>query len=181
MFWIIFLFAFLSFSVALGVIILSVLNEVSSLRGAPFVPTTGGEIKEILERVRLRKGQVFLELGSGDGRVVRSAVKLFGVSGIGVDIHPMLIWYSRWRTWRQKLKGIKFVRKNVYKFPLKGVDVIYLFLMPKMLVKLQDRMLKECQSGTLVIAHGFEVPALKKLEFDRISSTYFPTYYYRIK
>lgn len=180
MFWVIIGLAMLSLSMAFGVIVFTVLGAVSDLMGAPFVPTSQREIGEILAKARLKKGQVFLELGSGDGRVVRTAVKNYGVVGVGVEIHPMLVWYSRLLARWQKLKGLRFLRQNFFKTELGEVDVIFLFLMPKTMRKLQDRMLYECKKGTVVISHGFEVPALEKLQFDRIDSTYYPTFYYKL-
>ena len=36
-----------------------------------------------------------MELGSGDGRIVRRAVQVHGVKGIGVDINSLLIILSK--------------------------------------------------------------------------------------
>jgi hypothetical protein len=43
----------------------------------------------------------------------------------------------------QKLKGIKFRKENIFKADIKKADVIYLFLLPKLLVKLKDKLQKE--------------------------------------
>jgi len=42
--------------------------------GSPYVATRKKRIEEILKEVELKKGKLFIELGSGDGRIVRTAV-----------------------------------------------------------------------------------------------------------
>lgn len=159
--------------------------------GAPFVPTFGRYVKEILQKANLKKGQVFLELGSGDGRVVREAVKRYGVKGIGVEIHPVLIWYSRLLTkivslythpeGVKRLKDLTFRRENFFKTDLSQAKVIFLFLLPKTIEKLKDKLLSKCQKGTLIISHGFKINGLERFLIDTTERKLFSTYYYKLK
>src|SRR3989338_8627805 len=76
----------------------------SSIMGAPYVPTSKKHIDEILKKANLDKDQTFMELGSGDGRLVRRAVQVYGVKGIGIDINSLLVLLSRLLAARQHLK-----------------------------------------------------------------------------
>src|SRR5690606_17589364 len=60
----------------------------SWLKGAPYVATENDELREMFEKAGLKEGMVFIELGCGDGRVTRKAVRSYKVKGIGVDINP---------------------------------------------------------------------------------------------
>ena len=146
--------------------------------GAPFVPTSGKIIREILEKAKLKKGAVFYELGSGDGRVLRMAVREFGVFGYGVDIHPMLIWYSKIVAKLQNIQNISFKRESFFKTDLKKAEVIFLFLLPKTLEKLSKKLGKNKKA--LIISHGFKISGLDNFLIDRIERKSFPTYYYRL-
>lgn len=150
-------------------------------KGAPYVPTSSKIIAEILEGANLKKGQMFYELGSGDGRVTRMAVKLYQVNGFGVDIHPMLVWYSRILSRWQGLKNISFKTGDLFKTDLREADVVFLFLLPKTLSMLQDKILRECSKKTLIIAHGFTISGMEKYLAHTQKRKLFPTYFYRIK
>lgn len=158
-----------------------VFDTISGFLGAPYVATRGKTVKEILEKAKLKKGQVFLELGSGDGRVVRTAVKKYGVKGIGVEFHPILIWYSRLLAKLFGVSGVEFVRGNFYQTDLSKADVIYMFLLPKTMEKLREKILRECKKGTLLISHGFKIRGLERFLILEIPRKTFSTFYYRIR
>lgn len=177
---ILFLFFAFSISVSLILFLFVALGLWGDFLGAPFVPTPSKIIKEILEKAKLKKGEKFLELGSGDGRVTRMAVQKYGVKGLGIEIHPMLILYSKLLSKIQKLENIEFKRVNFFDLDYKKADAIFLFLLPKVLGKLKDKILRECKSKTLIISHGFKIEGLEKYLIDKIDRKTFPTYYYRI-
>ncbi len=152
----------------------------SEIKGAPFVPTSNQYLKDILEKAKLKKDQTFIELGSGDGRVTRFAVKNFEVRGVGIDIHPILVWYSILISKLQKLKNIQFLKNDFFKYNLQKADILFLFLLPKTLKKLAPKFLKECKKGSLVISHGFKIPGFENYLTDSTPRKDFPTYYYKI-
>ncbi|MFH0979739.1 MAG: class I SAM-dependent methyltransferase, partial [Candidatus Roizmanbacteria bacterium] len=67
----------------------------SSAMGSPYVATSKKRIQEILKEANLKKGKIFVELGCGDGRIVRTAVKHYEVKGVGIDINPLLIYWAK--------------------------------------------------------------------------------------
>lgn len=163
----------------IGLSIYSVGLLYSSLMGAPYVPTSKKQILAILEKAGLKKGQVFMELGSGDGRIVREAVKKYGVKGIGVDINGLLIFLSNFYAKRDKLENIQFRKENVFTTDMSKVDIIYMFLMPELMRKLVPNMAKTLKKNSLVISHGFKIEGWEKRKSGEISSEPFSTYFYR--
>lgn len=151
----------------------------SSFKGSPYVATRKKRVEEILAEAGLKKGKVFMELGSGDGRVVKEAVEKYGVRGIGVDINPLLVFWARFLARKFKDK-IYFVRKNIFDVNLREADYLYLFLMPKLIEKLTPKMEKELRKGTIVISHGFPVKKWTKKLYKKITGVPFITYYYKI-
>lgn len=153
----------------------------SSIMGSPYVPTKTKELLNFLKEAKIKKGQVFLELGCGDGRVVRNAVKEYGVKGTGIDINPFLIWWAKFRAKLAKVPNVEFKVENIFKTDLSKADVIYLFLMPELLAKLQGKFEKETKKGAILISHGFKIIGWEKHNFKTIPNKPFPTYYYKIK
>lgn len=148
--------------------------------GSPYVPTKKKELINFLKEANIKKGQVFLELGCGDGRVVRTAVGEYGAKGIGIDVNPTLILWARLRAKMAKVKGIEFRVENLFKTDVSKADIIYLFLMPELLVKLEKKLKKETKKGAVIISHGFKVEGWEKHNFKTIPNKPFPTYYYKI-
>ena len=167
----------LFFAFSVFVYIVSLLY--SSFKGAPYVPTKKDSALELLEHARLQKGQKILELGCGDGRVIRTAVETFKMKGVGIDINRLLIWIARFKH-RKFKRDLSFKTANVFKTPLSGYNVIYLFLMPEMLVKLKEKFTKECKRGTLIISHGFKIDGWDGKINHTLVRKPFPTYYYRV-
>lgn len=152
----------------------------SSIMGAPYVPTSKKHIDEILKKASLKKGQVFMELGSGDGRIVRRAVQVYGVKGIGVDINSLLIMLSKFLASRQHLVYVAFLNKNIFDVDFSSADCLYMFLMPETIKKLLPKMEKEIKKDALVISHGFKITGWEKKMAYMIKSEPFSTFYYKI-
>lgn len=152
----------------------------ADLAGAPFVPTKRQMVNDLFKKIKIKKGQKVVELGSGDGRVVRTAVKLFNARGVGIEINPLLVFYSRILAKIYGVSEVKFIRGNLFQADLKGADIIFLFLLPKTLQKLSKKLLQECDPDTLVISHGFLIKGFEKYLVDKIDRPLFSTYLYRI-
>src|SRR5262245_9349559 len=52
----------------------------------PYVPTPQDVVERMLELAQVKKGDVVYDLGSGDGRIVITAAKKYGVKAIGFEI-----------------------------------------------------------------------------------------------
>ena len=165
----------------LGVICFYVLSLIYSwFKGAPYVPTEKNVIDDILKKTKIVPGSTFIELGSGDGRVVRRAAKLYAIHGIGVDINPELNLLARFFAKIQRLHHIEFRRENVLETDLKTADIIYIYLFPQLIEKMKDTLLHETKSGVLIISHGFKIPFLSSLLIHTLKGTKFNTFYYKI-
>jgi SAM-dependent methyltransferase len=152
----------------------------STLMGAPFVATAKGRIQTILKEAELKTGHIFYELGCGDGLIVRTAVKEYKVHGKGIDINPVLIFYARIIAKLQKLTTIMFSVSNVLKISYHDADVIYLFLMPELIKKLEKQFKESVKEDALIISHGFKIKYFEPIFVKTVEDTPFPTYYYRM-
>lgn len=61
-----------------------------SARLAPFNPTTDQAIAEVVGTIHLTASSVFVDIGSGDGRVVLAAAAATGCTGIGIEMDEKL-------------------------------------------------------------------------------------------
>lgn len=153
---------------------------IAEFLGAPYVATSSKITNQILDKANLKHGQLFIELGSGDGRVVRTAVKKYGVTGVGVDCNPILVLYARFLAKLQRLSDITFINKNLFDTSLQKADVIFLFLLPRIFKKLENKIKTECKPGTLIISHGFKIQGLNSYLIETTPRFAFSTYYYQL-
>ncbi|XP_010892359.1 ATP synthase subunit C lysine N-methyltransferase isoform X2 [Esox lucius] len=65
----------------------------------PYVPATSAQVENVLKVLQARSGSL-VDIGSGDGRIVIAAAKK-GFQAVGFELNPWLVWYSRYRAWRE--------------------------------------------------------------------------------
>lgn len=131
---------------------------------APYVPTKMDDIRKILKLAGVKKGKKFYELGSGDGRVVLEAARL-GADSFGIEQSWLRIWYSRYKARGLALhpKGVNvsFYHNNIFNRNYQDADVIYIYLLPKGVKKLEEKLKKELKKGSVVITQTYHFPNWK--------------------
>lgn len=175
-----FLFILFGLIIPLFLAAFVLIGLICDILAAPFVPSSSKYTLEILERAKLKRNQKFLELGSGDGRVLRMAVNKYRVLGVGVELNPFLVWYSRLFSLFFGPKGISYKIGDIYREPISDIDVIFVFLTHRGMAKLAKKVKTEAKKKVLVISHGFKMPGFEKELIHIIDRDVFPTYYYKI-
>jgi len=61
----------------------------------PFITTPDEVVHRMLELAQTRPGDLVVDLGSGDGRIVIAAARAFGARGLGIEIDAGLVEKSR--------------------------------------------------------------------------------------
>ncbi|MBI4226151.1 methyltransferase domain-containing protein [Candidatus Roizmanbacteria bacterium] len=170
------IFGELIFAIGFSIVTFSFIY--SSLKGSPYVPTKKKEIDYILKNANLNPDLNFLELGCGDGRVSRQAAMRYKVKALGVDINPLLVWYSRLISKLDGVANTKFITKNIFDTDLSHADVLYLFLMPKLIELIVPKLERELKKDATVISHGFKIVKWQNRLRKKIDHKPFPTYFY---
>jgi len=135
---------------------------VAGFMGAPWVPARKNDVELMLDDVKLKKNELFVELGCGDGRLISAAVKR-GARAIGYEINPLLWLIAVLRNWRQfpmaKIKLGNFWAKDV-----SNADVVMAFLMPKFMKKLELKTNAEMKTGARLVSYIFKLPSKKQFK-----------------
>ena len=107
------------------------------------------------------------ELGSGEGTTVIIAAKEFDVKCIGIEIDPMRSFISRIRIFFSGAKdNITILQKNFFKVDFSEATVVYAYLVPKALLRLKEKFLKELKSGTRIVSYKYPIPYLPEIARD---------------
>jgi SAM-dependent methyltransferase len=132
------------------------------LIGAPYVPTMKAQSSAAFDLLKLQPGDSLLELGSGDGRVVKEAAKR-GIYVTGIELNPVLVIWSKLITWRyRKLVTIKWGNIWSTKHWPQKTDAMYVFLLDRFMHKL-DKKVAQTYTGQPVklVSYAFEIPEKK--------------------
>ena len=170
----------LTLFVAFGLLIFYLSCLYSTWRGSPYVPTDNSKLARILEKAHLKRGQLFIDLGCGDGRIAHMAARKYHLRAVGIDVNPFLIFVARLIGRLRKLNNTHFICQDIFSTDISKADVIYIFLMPNLINKLQTKIKSDTKRGAMVISHGFKIPALSARLYLTIPDRPFPTYYYRL-
>ncbi len=133
------------------------------LFGAPYVPTLKKQSRLALETINLRPGQTLLELGCGDGRMLKAAAEV-GIHGVGIELNPILVLVARARTWRYR-KHVRILWGNLWhtrKWPAE-TDGIFVFILQKEMTKLDAAIAQWHTHPIKLVSFAFPIPDKKPL------------------
>jgi hypothetical protein len=125
-------------------------------RGALFVGTASQRIRACLGAVPMESGQTFVDLGCGDGRVLRAVRKCYGANAVGYEVNPLAYVTARLRS--LDTQGIRVRWCNFWNQDLSYADVIFCYLFPDVMGRLGSKLEGELQPGARVISCNFPIP-----------------------
>jgi hypothetical protein len=125
---------------------------------APYRPTPPQVVDRMLELAQVKPGDYVVDLGSGDGRIVLTAVKKYGARGLGVEIHRGLVRDARAAAERDGISDrARFEIQDLFETDLRDVTVLTLYLLPDMNRKLAPKILEQMKPGTRVVSQEWGI------------------------
>jgi hypothetical protein len=122
----------------------------------PYVPTPQVIVDRMLHVAKVGPQDFVVDLGSGDGRMVRTAAKVYGASGFGVDIDRELVDKSNAEAQREGIGArAVFHQRDVFKADIRKATIVTLYVLPEMMVGLRPKMLSELKPGTRIVSHDY--------------------------
>ena len=149
-------------------------SATTSLR-APDVhyePTSPDVVQVMFRLANVKRGEVVYDLGCGDGRIVITAVREFGASGVCVDIDPQRIAESRENARAAAVtENIRFLNQDLFATDVSDASVVMLFLSPELNLKLRPKLLRELKPGARIVSHWHDMGDWKPEKAVRIQSS----------
>ncbi|UCG13014.1 MAG: class I SAM-dependent methyltransferase [Deltaproteobacteria bacterium] len=125
-------------------------------QGALYVSTSRVRVLAFLDAVPMQEGQLLVDLGCGDGRVLRAARKRYGVRGLGYELN--LLAYLKAQLLCLGSKGIEIRRRNFWTADLSEADTIFCYLFPDVMKKLSAKLKFDLKPGAVVVSCNFVLP-----------------------
>jgi precorrin-6B methylase 2 len=121
---------------------------------APYYPTPETIVQKMLQLGGLKAGEKVFDLGSGDGRTVITAAKR-GARAYGIEYNPDMVTLSQNNA---KAAGVSdratFEKADLFETDLSRANVITMFLLPSINLKLRPKIL-DLKPGTRIVSNTF--------------------------
>ena len=163
--------------IVLLVLLFVFLFELSSVTGAPYVPTRDIDLEKAFTKVyRLSSKDLVVDFGSGNGKIL-SAASSFGAKAIGLEINPVLALYSRFKL--RHNDSVKVFCKSMYSFDLpRETTLVYLYGNTLVIRRIYRRLESEAtrlNKSIFLLTNAFDQKGVKPKKYDT------PYYLYEIK
>ena len=141
------------FKVAYGV---STALVLSMTGGALFVSTARVRIETALSALEGEIHRLAVDLGCGDGRILRAAADRLGIRAVGYEVNPLA--YLKCRALCLFHPNVDIRARNFWHADLSEADLVFCYLYPDVLKKLSGKLHEELQPGATVISFNFPIP-----------------------
>ena len=128
-------------------------------RYSPFVPTEETDVARMLNLARVGPGDVVMDLGSGDGRIVLEAARMHPQArGRGIEMDPKLVAESSAKAKAAGLADrVQILHQNAFDADLSQATVITMWLWPEVMLMLRPKILAEARPGTRVVTRMWDL------------------------
>lgn len=149
-------------------------------QGALFTSTASVRIEAFLDAVPMNPNDLLVDLGCGDGRVLRASRRRYKVRALGFEVNVLA--YCMARVLSLGTRGIQVMWKNFWSQNLGDADVVFCYLFPDVMKRLGIKLEKELRPGARVVSCNFSVPGWAPFEVVCPGSTCHgdPIYIYRL-
>jgi precorrin-6B methylase 2 len=119
-----------------------------------WVPTPQTLVDKMLDMAKLTPADFLMDLGSGDGRTVITAAKR-GSRAMGIEYNPDMVELSKRNAVAAGVADkATFVKADLFETDFSKAQVITMFLLPQINMKLRPTLLK-LKPGTRIVSNSF--------------------------
>jgi ribosomal protein L11 methylase PrmA len=143
-------------SLFVGFVAISSLVALIQTKGVPYVPLSKKQLQDIAKNIQVNKNDRIIDLGCGDGRVLRLFEQQGAKDLTGYEI-------NLWAYILARIKNkIHHSRANVYcqdfnQINLNRYNIIFCYLLESYLSGLRTKFEQELKPGTKIISYGFAI------------------------
>lgn len=143
---------------------------------SPWAPwwKTSAEVARAIQKLgKITPKDLVYELGSGDCENLITLAKEFDIPSVGIEVDPWRVTQSKLLIFLKGLsKKITIIKKNLFAVDISKATVVYIYLIPKTLEKLQTKLEKELKPGTRVISYRYPILYLPKIGENKTHKLY---------
>jgi SAM-dependent methyltransferase len=135
-----------------------------------YVPTPQEVVDQMLELAEVKQGDVLYDLGCGDGRIVVTAAKKYGVKAVGFDVDPKRIRESQENVRKNGVEDLVTIKQDdIFRQDLSQANVVTLYLLPSLNVRLMPQLAK-LKPGSRIVSHSFDMKGAKPTKVEHVKT-----------
>ncbi len=151
---------------------INVEGRIYSSLDVSFVSTPQDVVNEMLQLAKIKKDDLVYDLGCGDGRIPVTAAKKYGCKAVGYDLDPERVKESLENVKNYEVGHLVTIeQKDIFTLDLSEADVITLYLLPALNVKLIPQ-LEKLKPGSRILSHNFDMKGVKPDKVVRLASSF---------
>jgi SAM-dependent methyltransferase len=121
-----------------------------------WVPTPQALVDKMLDMAKVTPKDYVIDLGSGDGRTVITAAKR-GSKALGIEYNPDMVELSKRNAAKEGVSDkANFVKADLFESDFSQAQVITMFLLPSINMKLRPKIL-DLKPGTRIVSNSFDM------------------------
>ena len=121
----------------------------------------------MLVLAELKPGEVFYDLGAGDGRTVIMAAQEFGARAVGIELREDLAKKALQTVYQLGLQDrVTILHSNLFDVDISPADVVFLYLTTSANEKVKPKLEAELKPGARVVSHDYEIVGWKPVEVE---------------
>jgi SAM-dependent methyltransferase len=133
-----------------------------------WVPTPQALVDKMLDMAKVTPNDYVIDLGSGDGRTVITAAKR-GAKALGIEYNPDMVELSKRNAAKEGVSDkANFVKADLFESDFSQAQVITMFLLPSINIKLRPKIL-DLKPGTRIVSNSFDMEDWKPDEDATVS------------
>lgn len=137
-----------------------------------YVPTPQPVVDRMLEMAEVKAGDIVYDLGCGDGRIVVTAAKRYGVKAVGVDIDPTRVAEAKENVRTNGVAHLVTIKEaDIFELDFSEATVVTLYLLPALNVRLMPKLAK-LKPGTRIVSNDFDMKGAKPKEVVNMAGHY---------
>jgi len=126
----------------------------------PHIKSKSERLDKLFANLEIKASDNIYELGCGTAEFLFRAEKYHPAKLIGFELSPAICWYAQLKAKFRKTK-IQIKCQNFFKADLRDADILYLFLVEKIVQDAWQKIIQEAKPGTLVIVLNDEIKNVK--------------------
>lgn len=135
---------------------------------APYVVSPQQIVDRMLELADLKPGETLYDLGSGDGRILITAVQRYHAKAVGIEISDALAESTTDRIRRMGLQdSARVIHGDFMQADLSPADVVTIYLATDSNEILRPNLERDLKAGARVVSHDYPVPGWKAKVVDK--------------
>ncbi|HTS46414.1 MAG TPA: class I SAM-dependent methyltransferase [Bryobacteraceae bacterium] len=135
---------------------------------APYVVSPQQIVDRMLELADPKPGEFVYDLGSGDGRILITAVQRYHAKAVGIEISEALAKSTTERIQRLGLQNdARVINGDFLNVDLSPADIVTMYLATDANEMLKPNLEKQLKPGARIVSHEYAIPGWKPKLVDR--------------